>query len=170
MIMAVETSNVATAPPSRGTGPKTVVKSRTTLKEYTDASEQALHLVATGCVLVGWHADAAAIGMHAEKIAPEIAKLADSNEKIAAGLAWITESGPYAALVEACVVLGLQLAANHGLVKAERLATAGVVHPDTLTAAMRAQMAETAAKALREQKAAEDRLLAAQREISATLN
>lgn len=167
-------TQTAAPPPVRNAGstaaPRKVVQSKTTDKHYADAAESALHLIATGAVLVGWHADAAAISMHAETIAPEVGKLASQNEKLAAGLDWIAESGPYAALIEACVVLGLQLAANHKLVKAEKLASAGIVSPDVLTAEMRAKMAETAAQALKKQKDAEARLLAAQKEIASTLN
>lgn len=165
-------TQTAPAPPPRTTAaPRKVVQSKTSEKHYADAAESALHLIATGAVLVGWHADAAAIGMHAEKIAPEVGKLASQNEKIAAGLDWIAESGPYAALIEVCIALGLQLAVNHGMLKhPERLASAGVVHPDVLTAEMRAKMAETAAAAIRKQKEAEARLLTAQREIAETLN
>lgn len=167
--MPVEVTSTATPPPVRPGSVRKTIQGKSVHKEYTDAAESGLSLLATGCVLVGWHADAAAIGMHAEKIAPEIAKLAEQNEKIAAGLTWVAESGPYAALIEVCLTLGLQLAANHGLVKAEKLASAGVVHPDVLTAEMRARMAETAAAALRKQKEAEDRLRAAQLDVQKTL-
>lgn len=170
--MPVEVTHTATPPPAKSGGnvAKRTIQGKSLEKEYTDAAESGLHLLATGAVLIGWHADAAAIGMHADKIAPEIAKLASQNEKIAAGLTWVAESGPYAALIEVSIALGLQLAVNHGLIKhPERLASAGVVHPDVLTAEMRAKMAETAAAALKKQKEAEDRLRAAQMQVHQVL-
>lgn len=170
--MAVSQTNIATPPPVKGQprGQVKVIPGKTVEQAYTEAAEGALRLFATGALLIGWHADAAAISMHAPKIAPEVAKLAENNEKIAGALSWLTESGPYAELIEVTLVLGLQLAVNHGMFKPEKLANAGIQHPDALAAEFRAQMAEQAVTALKKQKDAEDRLRAAQLEVSATLN
>lgn len=170
--MAVSTTTVATPPPVKGGGnakPK-VIQGKTVEQAYTEAAEGAMRLFATGALLLGWHADAAAISMHAPKIAPEVAKIAENNEKVAAGLSWLTESGPYAELIEVTLVLGLQLAVNHGMFKPEKLANAGIQHPDALAAEFRASMAEQAVAALKKQKDAEDRLRTAQLEAHATLN
>ena len=170
--MAVSQTTVATPPPVKP-GAKTaqkVIQGKTVEAAYTEAAEGAMRLFATGALLIGWHADAAAISMHAPKIAPEVAKIAEHNEKVAQALGWLTESGPYAELIEVTLVLGLQLAVNHGLFKPEKLANAGIQHPDALAAEFRAQMAEQAVAALKKQKEAEDRLRQAQLEAHATLN
>jgi hypothetical protein len=110
------------------------------------------------------YADAGAIGLHKDPIIDELVTLADSNEKIAKGIDYITEAGPYAGLVVAVMPLVMQLAANHKIVKAELVAGAGVVPPQALESQVRADMARQAAVALRQQQEAEQELatLAAQ--------
>jgi hypothetical protein len=56
--------------------------------------------------------------------------------------------------------LALQIAANHGIVKAELVAGGGVVPPQALESQVRADMARQAAAALRAQQEAESELAA----------
>jgi hypothetical protein len=54
--------------------------------------------------------------------------------------------------------LAIQIAANHGLVKAELVSGAGVVPPQALESQVKADMARQAAQALRMQQEAEQEL------------
>lgn len=163
--MAFE-GKAAAPPPVKSDAKPKVIKGKTTEKTYTDAAEGAFQIGAFAATAVGLHADAAAISMNAENIAPEIAKLADSNPQIAKGLDWFAENGPYAALITACLPLVLQLAVNHGLVKAERFAGTGVVNPGVLEAEFKLKMTKTATEMLHRQKALEEELILAQMELS----
>lgn len=158
----------ASPPPVKTAAKKTpakIIQGKTAQQAYTEAAEGGLQIAAFAATAVGLHADAAAISMHAENVAPEIAKLAEGNAKVAAGLEWLTENGPYAALISACLPMLLQVAVNHGLVKAERFAGTGVVNPGVLEARFKLSMTEKASAMLKEQKALEEKLIIAQMEL-----
>lgn len=139
------------------------------LAKRTQAAESGMAILAMTATATGLHADAATIGMHAEAIAPEVAKMADDNAQIAKGLDWLMENGPWAALFSVATPMFLQLAVNHGLVKAERFAGAGVVSPGVLEARYKLAMTAKATEMLKEQKALEERLIIAQMELSAEM-
>jgi len=103
----------------------------------TEAVIGVFQLVQFACVTTGNHADAAAIGMHAENISHEIVNLADVNEGIAKAIDYLLTVGPYAALVTACLPLVLQVAANHGRVPPN---TPGVIPTELLEARFKADM------------------------------
>jgi hypothetical protein len=140
------------------------------LKKRTEAVEGGFQIAAMIATAVGLHADAAAASMHAEAISPEVAKLADDHAGVAKGIDFIMENGPYAALLTACLPFGMQIAVNHGWIKAERLPGSGVVNPGVLEARFKLGMMEKASAMLREQKALEERLIIAQMEFQAELN
>lgn len=135
------------------------------LAKRTEGVEGGFQIVALAATAVGYHADAAAIGMHAEAISPEVAKLADENAAIAKGIDFITENGPYAALITVSLPLVLQLCVNHGLIKAEKFAGSGVVNPGVLEAQYKLRMTQKATEMLKEQKRLEDELIVAQMEF-----
>jgi len=91
-------------------------------------------------------------------VAGELVALSEKNEKIANALDYLTEAGPYAGLIVACMPLVLQICANHGLIKAELVATGGVVPPAALESQVKADMARQASEALRAQQEAEREL------------
>ena len=157
--MPIDTDTmVVTAPPrtSAGRAPKT----RTTAKgnERREALDGFAQIIGFGCIVTRQYADAGAIGLHKDPIISELVDLADKNEKIARAIDYLTEAGPYAGLIVAVMPLAIQIAANHGLVKAELVSGAGVLPPAALEAGVKADMARQAAAAIQQQREAEAEL------------
>lgn len=130
------------------------------MNEREEALNGLGQLLGFGCIVLHQYADAGAIGMHFPPVAHEWALLADKNEKVAKGIDYLTEAGPYAGVIVSMMPLVLQLAANHNLIKAEMAGGAGVVPPEALTAQVRADMARQAQEAMRAQHEAEASLAA----------
>jgi hypothetical protein len=122
-------------------------------------------ILSIGCVAKGWYADAGAIGMHAENICDETARIADHDDKIAKGLDWLMMTGPYAALAGAVLPLALQLLVNHDRMNAP-MGMDGVVPKQALEAKVKAQVAKMQAEALKAQQEAEQELA----EVQASMN
>lgn len=117
------------------------------------------------CVLFGNYADAATVGKFAPALSSEVANLADQYEVVAGPVDFLIQIGPLSGLLAVLLPMGLQLAANHNVVDASRLASQGVVPPAVLEAQMQAEVmrmqAEAMAaqqKALREAQAAREQL------------
>jgi hypothetical protein len=144
--------SMAKAPPRRSSGSRTPATRAAPAKTIDDKRAEAVgglfQLVQYGCILTKNYADAAAIGMHAEGIARETAKLAAEEEKVAKAVDYLLEVGPYAGLVAATMPLVLQLAANHKVVPANKVP--GVVDPNVLTTQMEARLKQQAAEQMRE--------------------
>lgn len=77
--------------------------------------------------------DALVIAHFGPPFAEEAANLADDDERVARLLDKIADMGPYAALVMIAVSAGMQIGANHGLVKPGVL---GTMAPDDFAAAV----------------------------------
>ncbi len=118
------------------------------------------------CLTFGQFADAGAIGMHGPKLTNEIVQLAENNSKIASKVDLLIEVGPYAGIVAATIPFLAQLFVNHGIVKAELFANAGVVEPSELETQMKLSMARQAMEARQMQMAMEAEL----REMAAQMN
>jgi hypothetical protein len=127
-------------------------------KDREEGANGLFQLAGFGLIVTKNYADAGAIGKHSPKISHELAVLADKNEGVAKFLDYLTEAGPYAGLITACMPLILQIMANHNMIKAEALAGSGVVAPAALEAGVKADMARQTAEALREQREAEEEL------------
>jgi|ERR1700744_1071464 len=127
-------------------------------KDRIEAINGLMQIGQFGCLTFGRYADAGAIGMHGPNLANEIANLADSQPKVAQKVDLLLEVGPYAGLITAALPFVAQILVNAGVFKAEAFANAGVVHPDTLEAQMKAQLAEQALNAMRMQAEAEKAL------------
>ena len=126
----------ASAPPKRKAPP--AARKRPPGPDYAGAVMDVARGPLLGLTLAGMRvpalmADAVAIEQHLPPIAEELGKLADSRPEVAAMLDRLTAAGPYAALLGALVPLGLQLAANHGLLRPGMF---GTVPPDALIAQM----------------------------------
>jgi len=121
---------------------------------------------AFGLIVAGQPADAGALGKYGPGIADEAAKLAEQNDGVARVIDYVTEVGPYAGLFTAAMPLVLQLLANHGVMKPEQLAGAGVVPPEALAAEVKADLARMQMEALRAQNAAEADLAQMQQEAA----
>jgi len=85
----------------------------------------------------GWLADAATYQMHGPTLADEAVKMGESNEKVGALLDKWAEIAPVGNLVAAVGMMGLQLAANHGLISVERAVLFGASDPQILESEMR---------------------------------
>lgn len=161
--MALDLSSAPKSPPRSARSQMTSeANERRALRGKTAAREEAANgifqLAGFGCIILRQYADAGAINMHGANISREVAILADQNEGIARGLDYIMEAGPYAGLIVATMPLVLQLAANHGLIKAELVAGGGVVPPAALESQVKADMARQASEALKAQQEAETEL------------
>lgn len=165
--------NLAAAAPPRST--RSAQNSQATRSKNVTAKqadrEEALHgviqLAGMGLIIAGQHADAGAVNLHGPGIATEFAKLANENEKIARDIDYITEAGPYAGVVMAVMPLALQLLVNHGVLKAEVFAGAGMQHPDAIAATVKADLARQAQAAIKAQRTAEQELRDISREFQA---
>lgn len=114
-------------------------------------------------ILFGNYADAAAIGMHGEKICTELVNVATMDERLTKYMDTLILTGPYLGLVTALVPFALQIAANHGWRKGN-LMGGGVVPPEVLEAQMKASVAHQQAQAALQHQQAIKQAQDAQRE------
>ena len=158
--MPIDMSLATKAPPRKATrsGGTRVLSAAPETKSITERRAEGLSgLAQLGqglCLMLGLYADAAAIGQHFDPLAVEVAKLAEQYEVVAKPLDILIEVGPFGALIAAALPLGLQLAANHGWIDAQKAMSQGVVPPAVLEAQMKAQMAQMQAQAMKAQQQA----------------
>lgn len=159
-------------PPPRSDTPRRAPEKRATgrQKAREEAANGIGQILSFGFMVAGQLADAGAIGLHWPNIAHEAAAVAETDQRMAKGLDYLLEVGPYGNLIVVCLPLVGQLLANHKVVKPEALAGAGVVHPEALEADVKASMARQAAEAVRQQRQAEAELMALQQEMMASQN
>jgi hypothetical protein len=161
------------APPPKVTAPRPAAAPKKSSGKQALREEAANgigQIVAFGAMVSGQLADAGAIGMHWPGMAHEAAVTAETDAKMAALLDKLLEVGPYGNLIIATLPLVAQLLVNHSLVKLEAMAGAGVVHPDALTAQVRAEMARKAMDAMRDQQRAESELKQMAAQMAAAQN
>jgi len=158
--MAVDlNASAVSAPPRSARASQAQVKRASgKQQERRETAEGIFQLAGFGCIIFRQYADAGAIGMHSPPIVDEVIALSEKNTSVANALDYLAEAGPYAGLVIAVMPLVLQLAANHGVIKAEMTSAAGVVPPAALESQVKADMARQAANALQAQRAAEQEL------------
>lgn len=132
-----------TPPPAKKPTASQVKAGKKTL-ERKEAIEGIFGLGIAGLTLAKQYADAEAISQHGEKIATELAVLADQNEAVGQLIDRLTEVGPYAGIIAAVSPLILQILVNHDKAKPGVM---GTVSPKLLEAKARAQI-ETAEAAL----------------------
>lgn len=118
------------------------------------------------CLTFGQFADAGAIGMHGPKLADEIVQLAENNSKIASKVDLLIEVGPYAGIVAATIPFLAQLFVNHGIIKAETFANAGVVEPSQLEQEMKLVIMRRSLEVQRQQQQMEQELRDAMNEMN----
>src|SRR5579871_1525762 len=154
------------APPRKGTANRSSVAQQSQIQTTPTLSQKARErkeglegwAQIGGVVLIarGQFADAGALSIHAPAVITEVARLGDTHEPIARILDFFTMSGPYAALVGACVPLIAQIAVNHKLMSA--IPGMDILPPEALEAKVKAELAEMAAKAIQMQRDAERKL------------
>lgn len=143
---------------------------RTINEERKEALDGIWQLAQWGCLCFGQFADAGAIGQHGPNLSAQVMELVDKNAKLAKKLDILIEVGPYTGIIAAALPFLAQIAVNHKLVKAERFANAGVVHPEALEAQMKQQLAMQQMMAMRQQQAMEEELLRMQEEMASHMN
>jgi hypothetical protein len=148
--MAVDISGVQPPPARPGTRRTSAATTRAANKAEKAAGtrqqtlEGYVQLFSLGLTMVNLKADAGAVEMHSPTVIPEVAKLADTNEKFAAFLDRAESVGPYWGLTMAILPLGLQILTNHKILKAE--GTMGVVKPELLSAQIDTRQMQAAAQ------------------------
>lgn len=168
--------NVGSTPPpsKRSTPRKTAAPAISTVSDRvarrTDGVIALGSLAQAGLLMFGQLADAAAISMHLPNLAPEVARVAESADWLAKPLDLLIETGPYSALLLAALPFAMQIAANHGIIKAENAIGGNVVPKETLEAQMRARMLQQQADAMRAQRQAHEEAVRAQQEYEALVN
>lgn len=161
------------APPPRNT-PRVPKAPEPRASAKQKAREEAANgigqILAFGCMVSGNLADAGAIGMHWPGLAHEAAVIADTDAKMASALDYLLQVGPYGNFIVAALPLVAQVIVNHGIVKPEAMAGAGVVHPDTLAAEVKRDMALKAMEAMRAQQEAEAQMREMAQQMRASAN
>jgi hypothetical protein len=151
--MAIEIKQGPPAPPPRTTRATTAKKQpepqitpeeaaakRINARQQGVAGLGQIGVFITG--IFGWKADAGTISMYAPQIGLEAAKLAETNEKLGAQLDRAAEMGPYAALLAIGVQFGVQIAVNHGWMKADKFGSgSAIMAPEQIIAEVETQQA-----------------------------
>lgn len=165
-----------TPPPIRNTstqsgsgGSKRAGSGSRKMQAREEAANGIGQILSFGCMATGQMADAGAIGLHWPNIAHEAAQVAETDEKIAKALDYLLEVGPYGNLIVVTLPFVAQILVNHKILKAEQMAGANVVHPDSLEAQAKAHMARQAMQAIRQQRQAEEELRQMQAQMAADM-
>jgi len=138
-------STIKDAPPIAESNNKTKAELR------QEALNGVLQVGQLAALTFGQFSDAGAIGMHGPKLVSEVVALADNNSKVASKVDLLIEIGPYAGIVAAAIPFLAQLFVNHGIVKAEVFANAGVVPPEQLDQQMKLVIMQRTLDAQKEQ-------------------
>ena len=119
--------------------------------------------------LRGAYADAGAVAHHAPPFFRETATLAETDDKIASVIDYLTEAGPYMGLVATGLPLVMQILANHGRIDASRLPPeSGVIAPDALAARVKSDMEKQRLEFLRQAEESRQAAERAARELAQT--
>lgn len=151
-------ANNTTPPPKKAATSKP--EKEMTIPERREYAVNGLfQLGSLGCVLLGQHADAGAISIHGPNIAHEVSDLASQNDQIANAVDKLLTVGPYAGLVGAVLPFFMQIAVNHGIIKADKLpAESDIVAPEVLEAQVKTALARQQMEAMQRQREAEREL------------
>jgi hypothetical protein len=96
------------------------------------------------------YADAGALRNHGPGISREIVVLADSDDRVATFVDYLTTAGPYTGLMMAVLPLVLQIAANHGRIDADKTMMPGIVPPAELEREVKASITDKTAEMYRQ--------------------
>lgn len=171
--MALNLSSNPTPPPAskpRTSNAKSSASSQRQVEQRVQARADAVggvfQLAGMGLFMTGQLADAQAVTEHGPNISAETAKLAESNDQIAAFIDKLAAVGPYTGLVMAVLPLALQLFANHRPDVAPALTGFGVKSPEQLQAQAQLQAVRQAKEARKAQEEAAHALAELNREIA----
>ena len=129
-------------PPAPRAKPKpSAAQVKATVSAVKESRYQAVNgifqLSVLGLSAKGLYADAAATSIHGPNVARELATLADTDERIASIIDYLTTAGPYTGLIMAVLPFALQIAANHGRIDATKTMMPGIREPAELEKEMR---------------------------------
>ena len=154
----------ATAPPAHAAKPTAAEKKASGLqKDRTDALTGLGQLAQAPLIATKQYADAGAVGLHWPGIATEIAKLAESEPRIANLIDPLIKVGPYTGLIAAILPFMLQFGVNHGRVQAGVM---GTVPGSTLDAQIQLSLSKAELEALTLQLDAEQGAAAMREQIA----
>lgn len=146
---------VVDAPPVRERPPAAPkpVRETATLKARREAVGALGQLAQVPLIATRQYADVGALSLYWPSVADELAKLAESDERIAQVIDPLCQIGPYAGLITAILPLLLQVAVNHGAVAPGAM---GTVPASTLAAQVETGLAQQELQALQVQAQAEE--------------
>jgi hypothetical protein len=158
--MPIDKTAAPTPPPARkptqtASQTKAVAKIEVENAERRKRSVDGVNSIASaiqmGLLATKQTADAGAINRHGPSVSNAIVDYAEGNDKFGASLDRLSDVSPLAGIMMACVPLVLQVAVNHNLfgLKAEQLATAGVVTPATLVSESNEYLMQMQTEAMR---------------------
>jgi hypothetical protein len=156
---------VISAPPPRKTvtRPAAPVKESELTRDRREALAGFGQLAQVPLIALRQFADAGAVGQYVPAIAGELAKLAETQEQVAAFIDPLIKVGPYTGLVAVVLPFLLQIGVNHNRVPAGAM---GTVPASTLSAVVETQLAQQELEALTLQKQAEEKAELMREEIA----
>jgi hypothetical protein len=161
--MPRQSSSIPDAPIPDGP-PKTIQEER------NEALSGILQVGQLCCLAFGDFSDAGAIGVHGPPMVDETVKLCDENKGVAEKVDILIKVGPYAGIVTTAIPFVVQILCNHGLLKAEQWANAGVVSAESLEYQMKTTIMRQQMEAMQRQKEAEEDLARMQEEMLRSSN
>lgn len=143
-----------TAPPVKKSTPvkKTAVNLKT--QERAESINGFGQLGQAVLLMVKQPADAGAVAAHWPNISLEIAKLADTDERVARMIDNLETVGPYAGIITAVMPFALQILVNHDKLPAEPMANMGILTKRAMEAKVSKSMAEAEVIAIQQEKEA----------------
>lgn len=135
--------------------PKTTAK--TQVEERTEGLMGLAQIGYAICIMTRNYADAGAIEHFSPNLCRETAKLADSHEKLGAGIDSLNAIGPYTAILTAALPLVTQVLANHNRIPVAMAAGAGAMDPKVLEAEIKTDLMRKQTEALAAQREAQKR-------------
>lgn len=154
MALTVKDTATPLAPPRRPGRPRksdseAQAQAQGQLAKRVEGVNGVFQLAGLACMTTGNLADAAAIGQHGPNVSVELAKIAETNEKVGRIIDRLTDMGPYGALVTALMPLVTQILVNH---KVMQPGVMGSVPRETLEEGLKAEIALQHMELLRKQK------------------
>lgn len=155
---------VNTPPPVREKAPASPKPARESaaLRARREAVGALGQLAQVPLIATRQYADVGAVSMYWPGVADEVAKLAETDERIAQIVDPLCQIGPYAGLITALLPLILQIAVNHGAVAPGAM---GTVPASSLAAQVETGLAQQELQALRMQAEAEEQARAMRADI-----
>lgn len=93
--------------------------------------------------ILGMHADAGMLMMHGGSLADVAVDIGEEHDKVGDAIDILGKNSVWMKLLGVGMVIGGQVAVNHGWIKnVDRMAAAGVVTPETLSALSKSKLAE----------------------------